>query len=207
MNCALNTLIATLLLTGAANAIAASSVDLSVRGLITPSACEPSLSNGGVYDLGKVSAKDLKPDLPTSLPPQVLQMTVTCDAATLMALEAKDNRQGTDYNNDPMEFGLGLIDGIAKLGAVSLHIVSPLADNVAARTIGSYDGGLTWTPERNLMRDNILSVANNTTVAPLPVQVFSSELHISPKIAPARGLPLNNEVAIDGSVTLTVRYL
>ena len=40
----LNALFAALLFTGAGQAYAASSVDLTVRGLITPSACEPALS-------------------------------------------------------------------------------------------------------------------------------------------------------------------
>lgn len=62
MNTALKTLITALMLTSAGTAMAASSVDLSVRGLITPSACEPTLSSGGVYDIGKISAKDLNVD-------------------------------------------------------------------------------------------------------------------------------------------------
>ncbi len=43
--------------------------------------------------------------------------------------------------------------------------------------------------------------------APVPVQDLTSDLHIHPRIAPASSLTLNDEAAIDGSVTLTVRYL
>ncbi|MFD9339440.1 YidB family protein [Streptomyces sp. NPDC060028] len=43
--------------------------------------------------------------------------------------------------------------------------------------------------------------------APIPVQLLTGDLTIAPVIAPASGLTLNNEVAIDGSVTLTVTYL
>ncbi|MBN2993492.1 DUF1120 domain-containing protein [Pseudomonas cedrina subsp. fulgida] len=207
MNCALNTLIATLLLTGAANAIAASSVDLSVRGLITPSACEPSLSNGGVYDLGKVSAKDLKADQSTFLPAQTLQLSVTCDAATLMALEARDNRESSDYSNDISYYGLGMINDGEKLGRLSLRMLTPVADGAEARAIASVDGGTSWYVERAFMRDNILSVANTSSVVPLPLQRMDAGLYLVPEIAPTSGLTLNNEVAIDGSVTLTVRYL
>ncbi|MFE4459165.1 DUF1120 domain-containing protein [Nocardia tengchongensis] len=52
----------------------ASSVDLTVTGIITPSACTPTLTNGGIVDYGKTSAR-------------YSQLTVTCDAATLMALD------------------------------------------------------------------------------------------------------------------------
>ncbi|KAF1028746.1 MAG: Protein GltF [Pseudomonas sp.] len=207
MNNRFKPLIACLLLTGSATVFAASSVDLTVTGLITPSACEPTLSNGGTVDYGKISAKDLRPDQPTFLPTQNLQLTVTCDAATLMALEAKDNREGSDYNNDLMEFGLGLVNGTEKLGAMTVRLLSPVADGVASRTIGSDDGGATWFVERYLMRNNILSVADASTVAPMPVQLLTSNFEVSPKIAPTSQLTLNNEVAIDGSVTVTVRYL
>lgn len=207
MNTALKTLLTGLLLTGASKVMAASSVDLTVRGLITPSACAPALSNAGVYDLGKLSAKDLNADTPTGLPAHILQLTLTCEAATLLGLEARDNREGSDYNNDTLEFGLGLINGTEKLGAMTLRTLSPVADGVPARTIGSYDGGLTWNVERNFMRDNMLSVADTSTLVPLPVTLFSSDLSIGPTIAPTNGLTLNNEVSIDGSVTLTVKYL
>ncbi|WP_339468571.1 DUF1120 domain-containing protein [Pseudomonas sp. EL_65y_Pfl1_R83] len=208
MNKSLHTLIAALLLSAASQAVAASSVDLSVRGLITPSACEPTLSNGGVYDLGKIAAKDLNPDQPSFFPYHALQMTVTCDAPTLMGLQSQDNRAGSHFQNDETyEFGLGLINGDEKLGALSLRLIRPLADGVEARTVGSEDGGATWYNERYLYRNNIVSVAALGTLVPIAVQVFSAELAIYPTIAPTNSLTLNNEVAIDGSVTLTVRYL
>ena len=200
-------LLAAALLASAGNAVAASSVDLAVRGLITPSACVPTLSKGGVVDIGKVSVRDLKADYATYLARQSLQLAVSCEAATLMALESKDNRAGSNYNND-VEFGLGWINnGTEKLGSMELRIQNPVADGVAARAISSYDGGLTWVQDRYLYRDSLLSVAITSVNAPIPVQLFTGELSILPIIAPAKGLTLNNEVAIDGSVTLTVRYL
>lgn len=200
-------LLAAALLASAGNALAASSVDLTVKGLITPSACTPALSNGGAVEYGKISAKDLQPDRPTPLEQQILQLTVTCDGMTLMALESQDNRDGTDFNNDSMEFGLGLINGNEKLGAMQLRLISPVADGVPVRTIGSEDGGNTWFTENYLMRHQLLSVADASTVAPMPVQAFSADLYVTPRIAPTSGLTLTNEAAIDGSVTLTVRYL
>lgn len=109
-----------LLLAGAGNAVAASSIDLAVKGTITPSACTPTLANGGVVDYGKISAKDLKVDSHTRLPSQKLQMTVDCEAATLFALAAKDNREGTESSLDYYNFGLGLINGSEKLGYLEL---------------------------------------------------------------------------------------
>ncbi|WP_256671205.1 DUF1120 domain-containing protein [Pseudomonas gelidaquae] len=48
---------AALLLAGVSNVMAASSVDLGVVGVITPSACTPILSNNGVVDYGKISCE------------------------------------------------------------------------------------------------------------------------------------------------------
>jgi type 1 fimbria pilin len=207
MNVSLNTLLAATLLIGSASAFAASSVDLTVKGMITPSACTPALSNSGSVDYGKISARDLNVDQVTPLTEQTVQLTVTCDAATLMALDADDNRPGSNYGGDITEFGLGLINGTQKLGAMTLSLNTPVADGVAGRPITSVDGGVTWVVARNLTPDNLISVADTAVDAPIPVQVLTSDLTVSPKIAPASQLTLTNEVAIDGSVTVTVRYL
>lgn len=206
MNNVIKPLLAGLLLASSTSVFAASSVDLSVKGLITPSSCEPSLSAQTV-DYGKISAKDLNTTQPTPLEAKTVDLTVICDAATLMALESKDNREGSDFESSVMDFGLGLINGTEKLGAMTLRLLNPIADSVAARTIGSDDGGLTWFVEHQLMRHNLISVADAATVAPMPVQTLVSQLVIEPRIAPSSQLTLNNEAAIDASVTLTVRYL
>ncbi|MBP1127916.1 MULTISPECIES: DUF1120 domain-containing protein [Pseudomonas] len=203
----LNTLFAALLLTTAGSAVAASSVDLTVRGLITPSACEPSLPNGGNVDIGKISAKDLKADSYTALPFQSLQLTVRCDAATLMALEPKDNRAGSEYENDTGLFGLGMTNDSEKLGGMELTLLNATADGVASRVITSFNNGTSWTPMHMFQKGALLSVTASDVNTPTPVSQMTADMIIRPVIAPANGLTLNNEVAIDGSVTLTVKYL
>ena len=203
----LNTLFAALLLAGAGTAVAASSVDLTVRGLITPSACEPTLPNGGNVDIGKISAKDLNTDKPTFLPHQAVPLTVTCDAATLMALEPKDNRAGSEYENDGGLFGLGLINESEKLGGMELRLSNATADGVASRTIASSNNGSTWRAMSYFQKGDIMSVTTTDINTPTALQVMTADMSIRPIIAPANGLTLDNEVAIDGSVTLTVKYL
>jgi hypothetical protein len=78
---------------------------------------------------------------------------------------------------------------------------------VTVSTIGSEDRGSTWNQTRELMRTNILTVADVSSVIPKPFQTLVSDLEIAPRIAPANQLNLTNEVAIDGSVTLSVVYL
>ena len=207
MSKSLNTLIATLMLAGAGHTFAASSTDLTVRGLITPSACTPSLGNGGNIELGKISSKDLKPNDFTWLGDFVTQVAVTCDAPTLMAIEPKDNRAGSEAMGESAYFGLGLINGSEKLGSMSAFLEKSFADGVASRAIDSLDGGATWERHFVIGPDRITSVADTSTYAPIPVQVFEAQMTVTPMIAPTSGLTLTEEVPIDGSVTLTVRYL
>ena len=207
MNKTLNTLVAAMLLATTASAFAASSTELTVTGFITPAACEPFLSNGGNVTYGKIPAKDLDPVRPTHLGQQTLQLTVTCDAPTKMALEARDNREGSDFENDPIRYGLGLINGTEKLGDMEIFLRSPAADGVAAQAIESTDGGFNWAPERYLSRVSMTSVADLGTLAPIPVESFTADLVVDPRIAPTNQLTLTDEVPIDGSVTLTVIYL
>ncbi|OPA92762.1 hypothetical protein BFW87_16680 [Pseudomonas fluorescens] len=196
-----------LLLAGAGNAVAASSIDLAVKGTITPSACTPSLANGGVADYGKVSAKDLKVDSHTRLPSQKLQMTVDCEAATLFALAAKDNREGTESSLDYYNFGLGLINGSEKLGYLEVASMYNQADGVRATTIGSRDGGETWDFELSYMDDGLTAFAGSGNYLPIPIQRLTTELSIQVNIAPSKNLTLIEEQPIDGSVTFTLHYL
>jgi hypothetical protein len=207
MNTVFKSLGAAMLLLGSANALAASSVDLSVIGLITPSACTPELSNGGNVDYGKIAAKDLNKDQKTPLPTQIVQFSVACDGATLMAMKAKDNREGSAAENDFMQFGLGLINDTEKLGGMELKLLNPIADSVPVAMVSSEDGGVTWNPDRYLTRNNLLAPATAGVNAPISVQLWTADLNVMPYIAKASGLTLDDEAAIDGSVTLTVHYL
>ena len=200
-------LLITALLASAGNAVAASSVDLSVKGTITPSACTPTLDNGGVADFGKLAAKDLRPDLHTYLPYQDMQMSVTCDAATLFAIASKDNREGSESSTDYYNFGLGLINGSEKLGYLTVGASRPMADGVNVRAIGSRDRGTTWSSESSFMDDGLTSFAQVGTLVPIPMQRLTTSLQVSAAIAPSQGLTLTNEVPLDGAVTITVVYL
>lgn len=206
MNKTLTALLGALLLTGGANAFA-SSVDLSVTGKITPSACTPVIAQGGVVDYGKISVRDLDADRETALPAKIAQLSVTCDATTMVGLEAKDNRLGSSTGLNTTDFGLGLINGNEKLGSMEVSLRNQLADGVSVYNIESRDGGVTWVYGRYFATDNVISVALGSGQAPVAFQTLDANLYIDSKIAPTKDLTLTNEVTIDGSVTLTVRYL
>ncbi|MCL6703638.1 DUF1120 domain-containing protein [Pseudomonas sp. T1.Ur] len=208
MKFSLTALATGLALFGSASAFAASTVDLTVTGLIVPSACTPSLSNGGVVDHGKISAQDLNQDNDTLLPDHKMTLTVVCDGTILVALNAIDNRAGSSNNHVDAGFGLGLINGTQKLGHFYLVARRTIADGVEARPIISMDGGNSWIKYGDWNPTHYLSVAAmDDPSQPLPVKEFTSELDVWTYIAPANGLDLSDEVSIDGSATLEVKYL
>lgn len=201
-----NTLLTALLLTATGTAVAASSVDLAVKGVITPSACTPTLSNGGVIDHGKISAKDLKPTLPTTLGQTLLTMEVTCDAATLFALRGIDNRAAT--SNSVYNYGLGLVNDTQKLGWFWMSFEKPIADDIPVRLITSWDG-TTWSTDQSIWYTGLWAgfAAADDLTQPIAIQKLTTQIRVRTVVRPANNLDLSNEVPIDGSATLEVRYL
>ncbi|AZE93160.1 Beta-fimbriae probable major subunit [Pseudomonas orientalis] len=199
-------LAASVALLSSATAFAASTVDLTVKGLIVPSACTPALSSGGVIDHGKVSAKDLQPDQATLIGVHTLTMTVNCDAPIQFALHSIDNRAGSGLTTD---YGLGFINETQKLGRYSLSLRNPVAeDGAVVQTIGSYDQGKTWSSERVWQPSMYMSVASmNDDTQPVAVKDLTMDLRVTTHINRTDGLDLSNEVTLDGSATLEVKYL
>ena len=196
---------ATALIGVAPYALAASSTDLTVTGVITPSSCTPSLSGGGIIDYGKISAKDLNQDKATTLPTQTLQLTVNCDAAIPFRLLPTDNRSGTIGGDN--DFGLGFINGDQKLGGYIASIRTPIADGVAVQSLLSATNGNTWFTSP-IMAPNHLSAfgAVGGPATPIAIKDLQTDLRVSTQIARADSLDLTNEVALDGSATISIVY-
>jgi hypothetical protein len=207
MNPCSRLVVISLLLTALPQAYAASSTDLTVTGLITPSACTPLLSNTGVVDLGKISVKDLSPDRHTQFN-RTLQMSVECLAPALFALKGIDNSTGS--TNPDSAYGLGMIDD-KKIGEYILVTSNSLADGSAVLPILSRDGGITWgSGEGDLwaVRDHIaFSDQSSGPWAPMLIKTLTTDLLIEAIISPTQGMNLANDVLIDGSATLEVKYL
>ncbi|SES77819.1 Protein of unknown function [Pseudomonas sp. NFR09] len=204
-------LFTTLLMTTATPLLAASSTDLNVSGLITPSACTPSLSGGGVVDFGKISAADLYEHSAKALPPATLQLGVECEAATLYAFIGLDNRDGSSIGG-PTSYGLGLINQTERVGAFDLGLNNATADGMQVATLASRDNGATWqqSSENALWtRDRLAGFGTEAagTWAPIPIRALSSDLRIYAVIAATSTLTLTEEQPLDGSATLELRYL
>ncbi|MFB8003229.1 DUF1120 domain-containing protein [Nocardia sp. NPDC056000] len=182
------------------------SVDLTVTGLITPSACTPSLSSGGVVEFGKVSAEDLNSERETNLGTQTMSLSITCDAPNLYALQALDQRASSATRADA--FGLGRTEDARSWGWYAIALRNPIADGVPVQPIGSTDEGATWHPNDLWMPGIQIAFASMTEVnQPLRVRKLTLDLDVSASLPPTTGLTLTDEIAIDGSATLTLVYL
>lgn len=196
-----------LLLTTTSSVLAASSVDLTVKGLITPSACAASLP--GDVDFGKIAAKDLNLDTPTQLERKTLKLSVNCEAATLFAIDLIDNRAGSSIYG--YAFGLGLINENQKLGQYSFTFSNPISETPST-LLAMYNDDGTW---RDLYPDDsigpgefvALGSRGDSGWAPHPVKDATMDMTLYGSIAPANNLTLTSEVAIDGSATFEVKYL
>ncbi|EIK68934.1 hypothetical protein PseBG33_1035 [Pseudomonas synxantha BG33R] len=206
MNIRLTTLAASVLLLSSTTAFAASSVDLTVKGLIVPSACIPTFHGSNVIDHGKISAKDLKPDNPTVIGNHTLVLAVNCDAPIQFALHSIDNRASSGISSS---YGLGFINDTQKLGGYSLTLANPLADDgVVVQPIASSDQGNTWFKEKFWDPGLYMSIAAmDDDSQPLPVKDLQVDLQVQTFIMSTAGMDLSNEVTIDGSATLEVKYL
>jgi len=201
------TLAPCLMLLGSATSFAASTVDLTVTGLIVPSACTPSLSDGGHIDHGKISAKDLNPDRFTQVGSHDMTLTVTCDGTTVIAIHAIDNRAGS--SSIPAEaFGLGFANDNQPLGHYFLGAYDAVADGAPMQTIISADGGDTWTETGRWYPGRYVSAASpDTPLQPAPLKELTAKLAMTTWIEPTDSLDLSDDIPIDGSATLEVKYL
>ncbi len=196
---------ATALIGIAPYALAAPSTDLTVIGTITPNACTPTLSGGGVVDHKTISSKDLNQDKNTNLPDKTLQLSVSCGSAIAFRLKQIDNRIGSGTGSNM--FGLGYINGNQKLGSVDVKVRSALADGVLVQLLQSRDNGDTWFKDSYLAPNDLGafgSIGGPNT--PIAIKDLVTNLEIYTQIARADSLDLTSDVALDGSITLEVAY-
>ena len=204
----LHTSIAGVLIGCAFPAFAASTVDLAVTGLIVPSACTPSLSANTV-DVGRVSVKDLNQDTRTFLTPTTLTLSVNCEASTLFAMKATDNR--SDSAAAINELGIGKTAAGERIGGYWLMLSSATADTTAVQMIGSTNNGGSWFRFREddaWGTTYLLSIAAvGAGPVPIPAQNTQMALSVNPFINPAKNVTITEDTPIDGSATIEVKYL
>lgn len=205
-----------LLLCSALPALAASTVDLSVRGKITPTACTPLLSSGGLIDYGKISQQDLNLDRGTRLPVKQLQVSIDCNAPSRFALRMRDNRDGTATVNSEIYYGLGLDNSGNRLGLYSMTFDPrhTLVDSTATvYGTESTTGGTAWRTANlnpiDIGANSYLGFTDTqgSVTGPSAIQELISTVKVEAVINARQNLDLSSDTLLDGSATLEVLYL
>lgn len=200
-------LVASLLIACAPVTFADSSTHLDVAGSITPSSCTPTLSSDGIVDHGKLTVKDLNPEQPTHLETGTLMLEVSCEGASYFTLTTVDNRPGTSAIH-PASHGLGTVNDEQLLGSAAFSLFDAVADTQPVRVILSTNGGSTWRASSYLGHAGITAFAAPADLhTPIAIKVLNARLSAFTTLVPAKDLTLLDEVPIDGSATLQVKYL
>ncbi|KRP64252.1 hypothetical protein TU82_18290 [Pseudomonas orientalis] len=197
-----------LALAATAEAGAASYVDLMVTGRVTPDACHVELSEDGSIEYGKIPARSLHSDEFTVLPSRTLELHVQCARPMLFALVGVDNRADSSLAPD-FFYGLGINIHVPdeRLGSVGLAFRNPVGDAQPLQVLSSLNDGETWTPDPNAYPRAYMAFALPGDRQPDFLSQLTTQLQVETAINFSRYLTLDQEVPLDGSIVLDLRYL
>lgn len=209
----------------------AESVDVRVIGTITPAACTPMLSGGGVVDYGTINPINLNKDSPTLLAEKSIDFSIACDAKAKVGIKAINGRLGTvagaTETNGVSELnlsgtvgrlfyvGLGLSNG-KKIGGYSIRIdeTNNSLDGNPAQPILSNDNGAEWVKVANSVGvytitpvPRITTWADVGTLTPTGFTTLASKLTVQAYIGKSSELDLTKPIALNGLTTLELVYL
>ena len=214
--------LATLLSVCAINAFAANTVDLQVVGVLTNSACTPSLPNGGKVDFGKSALSTMSATSVNQLGQRTINLTLTCDAATALAFTATDSHNDSAVAqqvsgaaaNAALDFGLGKTAGGVKLGAyiIGLDEKNITADGVAGSLL--YNMNMTtpaWTVAGSgsylHTTPNIQYTVGGTDKVPTAFKTAVFPLKIWASVQDTTTLAITDDTNLDGLATFSIIYL
>lgn len=200
---------------------------LKVKGTLTNAACTPALSNGGTVDYGTISLGSLNSTTVNQLGQKNIDLTITCAAATKVSWNMVDDRADTNANlevanarfdgdsltSTDQTFGVGKTAGNVKIGSYSLFVKtdSVKADNVTvdpiirSGTTGAWTKSVNGSAQGQSLRD--FTVATTGSVDPLAFQTATFPLVTSLAIDKTSTLAITDDTALDGQITISLRYL
>ncbi len=203
----------------------AQSVELKVTGTVQPPACLPTLSSDTVswnYTAAGVAL------LPTNtggagypqLPTETVNFRIDCrGVASRVAIKFTDNRAGSQMTEATGKaatesFGLGVSSG-TKVGSYMVEVANAdFATEVGAAVVSfattDTDAAGTWRAPTLVTRADHSGWlyswgASVSTPAPIAAKMFDGKLRVTPWLNKA--LTYENEVELDGAMTITLEYL
>ncbi|HFK5651190.1 TPA: DUF1120 domain-containing protein [Enterobacter cloacae] len=209
-------------------AYAADSFNINVTGVISPAACEATITGGETIDYGTIPASTLAADDVTLLPARQTGFTITCDAPAKLGFRTVDNRAASKMTSTTVvkldsgsNWSMNVLNGLGvdgqgnNIGGWAAELTAMSSDTVSApEGISSIDGGATWNKLLNSAvvylidsLDSVLTISEPGSVVPAAFSTFTGTLAVQAVINPASTLDLSQPVTLDGSVTVEMVYL
>ncbi|MGL1812382.1 UNVERIFIED_CONTAM: DUF1120 domain-containing protein [Serratia marcescens] len=194
-----------------ANQVSAASMspELKVKGQMAVPSCEVSITNDGVFDLGKVSNTLINSTAATALAKSQKQLAVSCEAETFLNFTVVDNREGTASATGGANFGLGSVNGAGKLGYYKVNILNATVNGVSSALFSVKKGTTAFTTVSSAYADknNVTGWAKSGNVQNSG-KIFSAVLEVEPYLASTKDMngPITDNVKLDGSSTLSFAY-
>lgn len=191
--------------------------EVTLHARFAPASCEPTLSNAGVVDYGRMWARNLNADKDTVLPSKSLLLNISCDGPTRFALRMLDNRDGSATGGtNETAYGLALDNSQNKIGRFYAYFdpMETTADSlVQVYRTDSTTAGNAWS-SASLFQIPIgsrsylgFSDTASSTRGPVAIQHLSTTISVRTFLAPMDSLDLTADVLLDGSGTLEIIYL
>lgn len=194
-------------------AMAQSTGDISITGMLLPNTCTITIAGGGVYDLGQINYSTLAQTGNTMMP-LVSQVTnIVCSGPSLFALTVTDNRNDTlgTYADTSRMFGIGRTAGGLPIGRFELSTQGSQAEGAASPMVQSANL-TTWTalstswPTTN--GGGAMYRGYGTTGGGV-INVTNAQfnLRVQAYIHGRDELQLTADASLDGSATMEIVYL
>ncbi|AUG06014.1 hypothetical protein CXQ82_05255 [Pseudomonas sp. S09G 359] len=208
MNRTLRLCAALLLLNTGSSVFARSATEMTLSGLVTPSSCTIALSGSGVIDHGTIPVHTLNQEAPTPLPSQWLEVEIICSGPMLFALIGLDSRE--DSSTAPeTTYGLGTNPNVPTehLGSVGLAFETAQGDGQIMQSLASKPQSGGWSPQPAIHPRTLMGFARPGRPFPEPIVMLNTRIRAQTTINPANRLTLRQDVPLDGSLVLDLRYL
>lgn len=208
MNRTLRLCAALLLLNTGSSVFASTATEMTLSGLVTPSSCTIALSGSGIIDHGTIPAYTLNQDEPTPLDSQWLEVEIHCDGPLLFGLIGLDSREDSSAAPDTT-YGLGRNPNAPaeQLGYVDLAFEAAQGDGQVMQSLVSNPQGGLWSPQPAIHPKSLMGFARPGRPFPEPIVTLTTRIRAQTTIHPANRLTLRQDVPLDGSLVLDLRYL
>lgn len=227
-------MLASVLAVATSSVMAASSVDIQVKGKIVPSACSPAfISGGGIADYGTITVASLNSTSATPLEDiKIIPISITCEEATRIAVTFNDAHADSgptqvlrtffiddEFGREAYQTaGLGMYNG-KKIGAYSLGI--QLTKGAVTNDAGdelyptaSRDNGTSWQTtggqrylKVNTDKSELYSFSNTLGGTPVAQTKVNFNVGVAAMINPTNDLNITDEANLDGLTNVELVYL